>query len=240
MSSASSHFIPQYFAGLSSATGSFILSTYIHYRNSADSNTGKDKPEKAKPALQRLRGKICDIAKDYEEIVTNCIAEVKGNPLALWKGMKRTASLKAFALSTLLMMFQQFSGINVMMFYATDVFVLAKTGLEHKISTVVLGVVQVITTFAALFLIDRSGRRILLMISSFATSLSTLGLFVYFFIMVRDSETALSTSWFPVFCCCLFIMMFSLGMGVIPWPLMVESFDENIKGPAIAISATTS
>uniref|UniRef100_A0A1A9ZJC9 Major facilitator superfamily (MFS) profile domain-containing protein n=1 Tax=Glossina pallidipes TaxID=7398 RepID=A0A1A9ZJC9_GLOPL len=198
----------------------------------------KDKPEKAKSALQRLRGKNCDIAKDYEEIVTN-IAEVKGNPVALWKGMKRTASLKAFALSILLMMFQQFSGINVMMFYATDVFVLAKTGLEPKISTIVLGVVQVVTMFAALFLIDRSGRRILLMISSFVMSLSTLGLGIYFFILDRDSETALSICWFPLFCCCLFIMMFSLGMGAIPWLIMAETFAEDIKGPATAISATT-
>ncbi|KAI9583962.1 hypothetical protein GQX74_010297 [Glossina fuscipes] len=198
----------------------------------------KDKPEKAKSALQRLRGKDYDITDDYEEIKTN-VAAVKENPVALWKGMKRTASLRAFALSILLMMFQQFSGINVMMFYATDVFVLAKTGLEPKISTIVVGLVQVIATFVALFLIDRSGRRTLLMISSFVMSLSTMGLGVYFFIMDRDSETALSICWFPVLCCCLFIMMYSLGMGAIPWLIMAETFAEDIKGPATAISATT-
>uniref|UniRef100_A0A1A9VZI8 Major facilitator superfamily (MFS) profile domain-containing protein n=1 Tax=Glossina brevipalpis TaxID=37001 RepID=A0A1A9VZI8_9MUSC len=197
----------------------------------------KDKPEKARSALQWLRGKNYDINEEYQEVEAN-VREVKENPVSLLKGMKRRSSLRAFLNSICLMIFQQFSGINVIMFYATDVFKLAKTGLEPKVSTIVLGAVQVIATFAALFLIDRLGRRILLMLSSFVMSLSTLGLGIYFYIKDRDTDIAQRISWFPVLCCCLFILMFSLGMGAVPWLIMAETFAEDIKGPASSISAT--
>lgn len=73
------------------------------------------------------------------------------------------------------MMGQQFSGINAAMFYSTAIFKDAGLdGTKAYIATVIMGIINVSMTFVSLVLIDRAGRKALLMIGFGGMAATTL------------------------------------------------------------------
>lgn len=99
---------------------------------------------------------------------------------------------------------------------------------------------QVIATFVSVLVVDRLGRRILLLASALVMALSTVGLGVYFFLQQRDGQAAVDDiGWLPVSCLCVFIIMFSIGFGPVPWLMMGELFAADVKGVAGSIAGTT-
>ena len=81
-------------------------------------------------------------------------------------------------------------------------------------------------------LIDRLGRRALLLISEILMVIALVSLGTYFYIRDNDLETALTLPWLPVTSLIVFIAGFSIGLGPIPWLMMGELVPERVKGPA--------
>lgn len=81
---------------------------------------------------------------------------------------------KPLIISLIVMMGQQLSGINAVMFYSSSIF--QGAGLDASgayIATLVMGVINVAMTFVSLILIDRAGRKILLMLGFGGMALTT-------------------------------------------------------------------
>ncbi len=74
--------------------------------------------------------------------------------------------VKPLAISMGLMFFQQFSGINAVMFYSVNIFRLAGSSIDSNLATIILGVVNIGATIFSNVVIDRLGRKILLYLSS--------------------------------------------------------------------------
>ena len=72
------------------------------------------------------------------------------------------AALKPLGICTLLMVFQQFSGINAVMFYSVSIFVASGSPSPHA-STIILGIVNIAATIISNLLIDRLGRKVVRM-----------------------------------------------------------------------------
>ena len=68
-------------------------------------------------------------------------------------------ALKPLGICTLLMVFQQFSGINAVMFYSVSIFFASGSPSPHA-STIILGVVNIAATIISNLLIDRLGRKV--------------------------------------------------------------------------------
>lgn len=117
------------------------------------------------------------------------------------------------------MLFQQFSGINAVIFYAQSIFEAAGSTLEPAICTIIVGVVQVVMTVASALLIEKAGRRILLLQSSVVMGLCLVMLGVYFQLKEGGSDVE-NISFLPLGSVVLFIVSFSLGLGPLPWLLM--------------------
>ncbi|XP_045427998.1 solute carrier family 2, facilitated glucose transporter member 8 isoform X3 [Pipistrellus kuhlii] len=81
--------------------------------------------------------------------------------------LRRPGIYKPFAIGTFLMVFQQLSGINAVMFYAETIFEEAKFK-DSSLASVIVGAIQVLFTAAAALVMDRAGRRLLLALSGFA------------------------------------------------------------------------
>lgn len=80
----------------------------------------------------------------------------------LWKVK---ANLKALMFTCLLVAFQQASGINVVLFNMGAIFDAAKSSLPSSLATIIVGTVQVITSGITPLVVDRLGRKILLIFS---------------------------------------------------------------------------
>lgn len=72
-----------------------------------------------------------------------------------------------FILCLMLMFYQQFSGINAIIFYTSTILESAKSTIEPMVATIYIGLVQFFTVIISCLIVDRFGRKILLYISGF-------------------------------------------------------------------------
>ncbi|XP_050274525.1 sugar transporter ERD6-like 5 isoform X9 [Quercus robur] len=128
-----------------------------------------------------------------------------------------------------LMVLQQFGGVNGIAFYASAIFITA--GFSGSIGTIAMVIVQIPMTALGVILMDKSGRRPLLLVSAAGTCLGCLLVGLSFFL--QDLQTWTKTT--PILALIgvlVYTGSFSLGMGGIPWVIMSEIFPINMKGSA--------
>jgi facilitated trehalose transporter len=176
----------------------------------------RGREERARKALQWLRGKKADVEPELKGIVkSHCDAERHASKNAIFDLLKRS-NLKPLLISLGLMFFQQLSGINAVIFYTVSIFKDAGSTIDENLCTIIVGLVNFIATFIATVLIDRLGRKMLLYISDVAMiiTLMTLGTFFYY---KNNGADISNIGWLPLGAFVIFVLGFSLGFGPIPW-----------------------
>uniref|UniRef100_W4VSE3 Putative sugar transporter n=1 Tax=Phaedon cochleariae TaxID=80249 RepID=W4VSE3_PHACE len=197
-----------------------------------------DKTEEAEQALMKLRGSGRNVVQKEAELIRQQV-EVdqrnKGGFLDIFK----TRGLKmALMLSLGLVACQQLSGINIILFFAQDVFTAAGVSLAPEICTIIIGVVQILASGATPMLVEKWGKRFLLMLSGIGMGLSQ-GVMAYFFHLKDDKMEDISNiGWVPIVGLVVFIVAYCLGFGPLPWAVMGELFPGNIKSAASSATAS--
>jgi len=135
-------------------------------------------------------------------------------------------------LAVALMAFSQFCGINAIMYYSTKIFATAGGGENAAFtSTVWVGLINLVFTFVAIGLVDKAGRRALLLIG---TAVQTIALaLVGWMFHAQTGGAGLLT------CVGLFIAAFAMAMGPVGWLLCSEIFPNKLRGRAMSIAALT-
>lgn len=195
--------------------------------------------DEAECNLIRLRGTEYDFNNELHHISESLKED--GNSVSLAHAFNRKSNVKAFMISMFLMFSQQFSGINTVILYTTQIFHLSGLKLNNYLATVIIGLVQVIATFAASFVVDSIGRRPLLITSAFFGGLSTCTLAFYITLKTRISLDSSILSYFgsiPIVSLGIFIVMFSIGLGPLPFVVSSEIFSPEIKSTACAAAGT--
>lgn len=175
---------------------------------------GKGREESAEKALQWLRGSGADIRAEMNEIKNSHLLSKKYPDTKLSDLFGKTYR-KPILASLGLMFFQQFSGINAVIFYTVNIFELSGSSVDSNVSTIIVGLVNFGAVFVATLLIDRLGRKVLLLISDVLMifCLSVLG--VFFYLREYNLELVEDLGWIPLASFMLFVMAFSLGFGPI-------------------------
>jgi MFS family permease len=102
----------------------------------------RGREERARKALQWLRGKQADVEPELKGIVrSHCEAERHASKNAVFDLMKRS-NLKPLMISLGLMFFQQLSGINAVIFYTVSIFKDAGSTIDENLCTIIVGVVN--------------------------------------------------------------------------------------------------
>lgn len=99
-----------------------------------------------------------------------------------------------------------------------------------------------VSTLLGTFLVDKLGRKILLVISSVFMTLMLIALGVYFFLKEKESDIVQSLSWLPLTSLCIHLVAYSLGYGPLPWLLMSEVYSKEsnaVLSPATGCFAWT-
>lgn len=138
-------------------------------------------------------------------------------------------------ISLALMLFQQFSGINAVIFFTQQIFKSAGSNIDASVSAIIVGVVQVLMTFLAAALVEKAGRKILLLQSSTVMCLCLTVLGIYFRLKSTGHDVS-NIGWIPLLCLVLFIVSFSLGYGPIPWMMMGELLAPEVKSIATSLT----
>jgi sugar porter (SP) family MFS transporter len=143
-----------------------------------------------------------------------------------------------------LAVFQQITGINAVIYYADQIF--ASSGFTSRssqmtVSLWAIGAVNVLATLIAIALIDRLGRRKLLLAGLFGMGISLAVVGVAFRLM--GSATAGKAAMAPsgagvvtLFALVAFVTCFAFSMGPVVWTVINEIFPGHIRGRAVAVA----
>lgn len=142
-----------------------------------------------------------------------------------------------------LSVFQQFVGINVVFYYGSELWQAA--GFDESQSlfiNVLAGTTNIVSTFIAIALVDKIGRKPLLLVGSIGMFISLSALTYIFGSAGLDEAGKLALSdnmgTFALIMANLFVVFFGLSWGPIVWVLLGEMFNNRIRGAALAVAAS--
>ncbi|KXJ77363.1 hypothetical protein RP20_CCG007475 [Aedes albopictus] len=170
--------------------------------------------------------RVSNVKDGMEELRDEYICE---KLITFFQSFKQRATIRALIICLGLMFFQQLSGINAVIFYTSTIFDDANIAAEATADTTIVGAIQVVTMVFTTFIVDKVGRRILLMISDLFMAISTFVLAVYFMLKKNDVTVVENHSWIPVLAVCFFIGAYSIGYGPIPLLMVGELTASNVK-----------
>ena len=160
---------------------------------------------------------------------------------------KTPALYKPLIIGVMAMVFQQFCGINAVIGYCNEIFESASVK-NSSLVTIITSLAQIVFTLVACLIVDKCGRRLLLMVGGFFMFVVMFLLGVYYDITIFDGPNlgqidifhhrtipVAKISWLAVTCVITFIVMFSIGWGPIPWMLMGELFPPKARDVAGAV-----
>ncbi|KAL5561615.1 hypothetical protein UlMin_031362 [Ulmus minor] len=179
-------------------------------------------------SLQKLRGKDADISHEAEEI-QDYITSLERLPKAGLLDLFQRRYLRSLTIGIGLMVCQQFGGINGICFYTSSIFETA--GFSSSVGTISYAIIQVVVTGIGAALVDRLGRKPLLLVSGSGLVLGCILPAISFYLKVHDLALQAVPA-LAVTGILLYIASFSAGMGAVPWVVMSEIFPINIKGAA--------
>jgi SP family arabinose:H+ symporter-like MFS transporter len=138
---------------------------------------------------------------------------------------------RPIALAFLIAFFNQLSGINAILYFAPRIFEMAGLGEKSALlQSIGIGVTNLIFTFVGLWLIDRLGRKTLLLIGSLGYIVS-LGLCSWAF---ATGQTAIVPA-----CIFAFIAAHAVGQGAVIWVFIAEIFPDRFRATGQAIGCAT-
>lgn len=158
--------------------------------------------------------------------IESSVKDVKGNLSQLLKGKL----FKLLLIGISLAVFQQASGINVIVYYAPSIFKSAGFGMDSALlQTAIMGLINLTFAVVAMFFIDRFGRKPLMIIGSIGTGVSLLLLAITF--ISNHFE-----GYFVLFCIMGYLAFFGFSIGPVIWVIISEIFPNSLRSYAIAIS----
>jgi SP family arabinose:H+ symporter-like MFS transporter len=187
----------------------------------------KGKPEAALRILLKVHGE--DLAKqEVLDIKRVSKQESSSSFRDLFSPGIRIALFVGVALAAL----QQVTGINAIMYYAPVIFKEAGMGENASlIQTIAVGFVNLLFTILSLWLVDKVGRKVLLLIgtTSMMICLSVIGYAFY---------THTSGPLVLIFVL-LYVAAFAVSLGAVLWVILSEIFPSRVRGKAVAIGTMT-
>ncbi|GIG19589.1 MFS transporter [Cellulomonas chitinilytica] len=190
--------------------------------------------EEAVAVVDRTTGSPEEAEFEIREI-EEALAKLHGaTRVPFFVRQNRRVILLAFAIAA----FNQLSGINAILYYAPDIFRMAGAGDNAaSLQSVVVGLVNLVATMAALTVIDRIGRRRLMFVGSIGYLVSLGALAVVFFAF--DGEFSGFSSVLVLAGLVVFIASHAFGQGSVIWVFISEIFPNRIRARGQSLGSLT-
>lgn len=188
--------------------------------------------DEARKALSRIRGASAAEAELQEIDSSLSLSEEHGN----WRDLLIPSLRPALLLGIGLAIFQQVTGINTVIYYAP--IIIQSAGISSNsgaiLATAGIGAVNVLMTIVSMWLIDRAGRRPLLL-TGIAGMVVTLGALGWVFHSASQSGWL---AWLAVISMMLYVASFAISLGPIFWLLISEIYPLKVRNSAEGLAAT--
>lgn len=136
----------------------------------------------------------------------------------------------AICSGVVLMLLNMFCGSFALVNYMSSVFAAIKSELHPDVNTIIVGVVQVIGTYTATILVDRFGRKVLLLVSTsgMGVGLAAFGIYAFF---AEETEADLSfySHWLPLVLMAFIIFIANVGILSVTVVVLVEILPSKVS-----------
>lgn len=191
----------------------------------------RGREDEARHVLEALRGSDPDADIEHEiEMIKKAREEEKSTKL---RDLLKPNIRPLLWIGIGLAVFQQFVGINTVIYYAPTI--LSKTGLTNDASiaqTVFVGVTNIVFTIVAVLLLDRVGRRKLLLTGTVCLTIAIIFLGVFF------ASPALQhhASYLALVALLVYIAAFAIGLGPVFWLMISEIYPTGIRSKSMSVA----
>jgi MFS transporter, SP family, arabinose:H+ symporter len=186
---------------------------------------GKEK--KALGILKRIGGET-NALKEMK-IIQSAQFEEKGKLSGLFKGQYK----KVLWVGIILAIFVQITGINTVIYYAPVIFLKSGNSIDSAlINTFLIGIINFLFTFVAVFTVDKFGRKPLYIAGSIGMTVSLIALSLSFI-------TGRSGGLLGLISILIFIASFAACIGPVFWVLMSEIFPGKLRGTIMSVAVFT-
>jgi len=185
------------------------------------------KTAKASAVLNKIYATEAEVKEEIE--VTN--ASLKGETKGAWKDLLKPGILVAVIAGSAIAILGQFMGVNAVLYYGPKIF--SEAGFDNPMfSTVLVGVVNMVTTVLAVFIIDRVGRKQLIYwgVSGMIICLLAIGTYFAWGDQIGLGNGFMLTFFLAyVFCC-------AISISAIVFVLLSEMYPNSVRGRAMSIA----
>lgn len=178
--------------------------------------------------------KVDGVAHAKAEIISikEAIQQECGTFAEIFSPGIRVATLIGVALAIL----QQVTGINVILYYAPVIFKSMGTGTDTSLwQTVIIGAVNLLCTILAIGIVDKVGRKALLLIGSAGMGICLM-LTGYFLKMLSTAGTESSYAMLTLISIISYVAFFAISLGPVVWVVVSEIFPNKIRGRAMSFA----
>jgi len=183
------------------------------------------------------------VLKDNRDRALQILKKINGEPEAagilqrivetvhLPAGSKRLFSFGTMVIliGVLLAVFQQFVGINVVLYYAPEIFGNMGSGTDTALlQTIIVGIINLSFTILAIFTVDRWGRKPLQITGALGMA--------FFMIVLGFTFFLEQVNLVSLICMLGYVACFALSWGPVTWVLLSEIFPNRIRGRAMALA----
>lgn len=189
----------------------------------------KGREKDAMSTLKRIYNDDESVKEQLEVVKVS----INGKEESDWKALLQPGILKAVIIGSAIAILGQFMGVNAVLYYGPEIF--SKAGLsssDSMFSQVLVGLVNMLTTIIAVFVIDRVGRKNLIYwgVSGMILSLVMIGLYFLFGPALNIGNTFLLVFFlFYVFCC-------AISISAVVFVLLSEMYPNNVRGRAMSVA----
>ncbi len=183
---------------------------------------GRDK--EAQDVLEKIGGAsyAADAVRQVKDTLANEIERVN------FRDLLEPKMMKILAIGIFLAVFQQWCGINTVIYYADEIFTAAGYGVSDILfNIVIMGSVFVVFTFVAIYTVDRFGRKILMLVGSAGLAIT--------YVLIGLCYYTHSIGFHVLFLVVTAIACYAFSLAPVVWVLLSEIFPNRIRGAAMSV-----
>lgn len=187
----------------------------------------RNRKEEAERSLQRFRGRY-DVKEELASIID--VVSYEQQNAGSFAELFQTRGNRRGVISVVAMCSaMQLCGSQAVLAYSQQIFEEADGILDPKLATILLGFMQLAAAILASIIVDKVGRRPLLILSSCGVSLMCCVIGTYFFIKEYLEMDMQNLTWLPIILIIVYIVVYNIGLSTVSFALIGELFPTNVK-----------
>ncbi|KAI3425243.1 hypothetical protein D9Q98_009011 [Chlorella vulgaris] len=227
--------------GLACVPAAILTLGGIILPDSPNSLIERNQKEKGRKVLEKIRG-TTEVDAEYEDICEAAYQARNVSQLQAWRNLFKKQYRPSLVLAVMIPTFQQWTGINAIMFYVPILFSSLGTGQKGALlNAVIIGGVNLVATFVSIYLVDRAGRRKLFLEGGMQMLIAQIAVGILLgvsFSTYNTSNLPESITIVTLVLICIFVAGFAWSWGPLGWlvPSEIQTMETRSAGFSLSVS----